>query len=132
MALFDNPVTLSDDGGSTTDREFSFLNQDVSNPNSITGIWLEDAADPTAESKLVVKHDQRPLKNGFRRDLLQRTVKLHPAADTDTDDLKPLTINITVTGDKLFSVAEIQPELNLMIDALEETGFLAGFRAGKI
>lgn len=132
MALFTNPVTLSDDGGTTTDREFSFLNQDVSSPNSVTGIWIEDAADITAASKLVVKHDQRTLKSGFRRDLLQRTVMLHPAADTETDDLQPVTINITVTGDSRFTAAEIQPELNLAVDATEETGFLTGFRQGKI
>lgn len=132
MALFDNPVTFSDDGGTTNDRTFSFLSQDVSNPNSITGIWLEDAADPTAESRLVVKHDQRTLKNGFRRDLLQRTVQKHPAADTETDDLQPLTINITITGDKRFSAAEVQEELNISVDAVNAPGFVAGFRAGKI
>lgn len=132
MALFTNPVTLSDDGGTTTDRAFSFLNQDVSNPNSVTGIWLEDAADNTAESRLIVKHDQRTLKSGFRRDLLQRTVKLHPAADTETDDLQPVTVNITVTADSRFTATELQGEVNLLIDAVEESGFLSGFRAGKI
>jgi len=132
MALFTNPVVLSDDGGSTTDRSFSFLYQDPSDPKSISGIWLEDAADPTAESQLVVKHDQRTLGNGFRRDLLSRRVKLHPAADTETDDLQPVTINLTVTADTRFSTAELQSELNILIDALEESGFVAGFRGGKI
>lgn len=132
MALFDNPVVLSDDEGSTTDRSFSYLNQDVSNPNSVTGIWLEDAADNTAESRMIVKHDQRTLKSGFRRDLLQRTVKLHPAADTETDDLQPVTVNVTVTADSRFTTAELQGEVNMIIDALQESGFLSGFRSGKI
>jgi hypothetical protein len=132
MALFTNPVVLSDDGGSTTDRSFSFLNQDVSSPNSVTGIWLEDAADQTAESRMIIKHDQRTLKSGFRRDLLQRTVKLHPAADTETDDLQPVTVNLTVTADSRFTATELQGEVNLIIDALEESGFLSGFRSGKI
>jgi len=132
MALFTNPVVLSDDGGSTTDRSFSFLYQDTADPKSVTGIWLEDAAEPTAESQLVVKHDQRTLTNGFRRDLLSRRVKLHPAADTETDDLQPVTINTTITADKRFSTAELQAELNIHVDALGESGFLAGFRGGKI
>jgi len=132
MALFTNPVVLSDDGGSTTDRSFSFLYQDTADPKSVTGIWLEDAAEPTAESQLVVKHDQRTLANGFRRDLLSRRSKLHPAADTETDDLQPVTINTTITADKRFSTAELQAELNIHVDALGESGFLAGFRGGKI
>lgn len=132
MALFTNPVVLSDDGGSTTDRSFSFLNQDVSSPNSVTGIWLEDAAAQTAESRMIVKHDQRTLKSGFRRDLLQRTVKLHPAADTETDDLQPVTVNFTVTADSRFTAAELQGEVNMIIDAIEESGFLSSFRSGKI
>lgn len=132
MALFTNPVVLSDDGGTTTDRSFSFLSQDVSNPNAVTGIWVEDSANPTAESKLVIKHDQRTLKSGFRRDLLQRSVKRHPAADTETDDLQLITINVTVTADSRFSAAEIQEELNIAVDALEESGFVAGLRIGKI
>lgn len=129
MPLFTNPVTLSD---GTNSRDFGFLNQDVSNINAVTGIWLEDAADIAAESKFIVKHDQRALKNGFRRDLLQRTVKVHPASDTETDDLQPITINLTVTADKRFSTDEIQAELNLLIDAATETGFVSALRAGKI
>lgn len=132
MALFSNPVSLSDDGGSTTDRDFSFLHQDTSDPNSITGVWQEDAADPEADSKLIVKHDQRTKKKGFSRDLFSRRVNKHPAADTETDDLEPLTINVTITGDVRFSTAEIQEELNITTDAMEETGFVAGLRQGKI
>jgi hypothetical protein len=132
MPIFTNPVVVSDDGGSTTDRSFSFLNQDVSNPNAVTGVWIEDAADVSAESKVVIKHDQRTLAKGFGRDLLQRRVLKHPAADTETDDLQPLTLNLTITGDKRFSTAEIQAELYLLIDLAEESGFLAGLRQGKI
>jgi hypothetical protein len=131
MALFSNPVTLSDDGGTTTDRVFSYLHQDTSDPKSITGIWQEDAADPEAASQLIVKHDQRTLSKGFRRDLLSRRVNKHPASDTETDDLQPLTVNITITGDRRFSADEIQEEFNLTVDATQETGFISGLRAGK-
>jgi hypothetical protein len=132
MALFSNPVTLSDDGGTTTDRAFSFLHQDTSDSKSITGIWQEDAADPAAASQLISKHDQRTLSKGFRRDLLSRRVNKHPAADTETDNLQPLTINVTITGDRRFSTEEVQEELNITIDAMQEAGFVAGLRAGKI
>lgn len=132
MALFSNPVSLSDDGGSTTDRVYSFLHQDTSDPNSITGVWIEDAADQDAESRMVIKHDQRVLAKGFRRDLLQLRVKLHPAADTETDDLQQVTINKTVVADKRFTDAELQPYLNIANDASEESNFLSGLRAGKI
>jgi len=132
MALWTDPISLSDDGGSTTDREFSFLNQDVSSPNSVTGVWIEDAADVTAESKMIVKHDQRTLAKGFKRDLVSYRVKLHPAADTETDDLQPLTFNTTITGDSRFSTAEIQEGLNIHIDSMQQTGFLANLRQGKI
>lgn len=132
MALFTNPVVLSDDGGSTTDRSFSFLSQDVSNPNSVTGVWIEDAANVSAESKMVIKHDQRTLKNGFRRDLLSRTVKLLPAAGAEEDGPQLVTINLTITASSLFTAAELQGEVNLLIDAAEESNFLLGMRQGKI
>jgi hypothetical protein len=132
MALWTNPIVVSDDGGTTTDRSFSFLAQDVSNPNSVTGVWIEDAADVTAESKVVAKHDQRTLSKGFKRDLVSRRVMMHPALDTETDDLQPLTLNITLVGDSRFSTAEIQPELNILIDLISQAGFVTSLRQGKI
>lgn len=132
MAIWTNPVSLSDDDGVTTDIDFSFLHQDTSSKDSIVGIWTEDTAEPTAESRLVIKHDQRVLSKGYRRDLLQLRSKLHPALDTETDDLQLLTLNLTITGDKRFSVAEISPRLYILVDAALQTNFLAGFRSGKI
>jgi hypothetical protein len=132
MSLFDNPVTLADGAGTPVDHDFSFLSQDVSNPRAVVGTWIEDDADTSAESKLVVKHDQRVLKSGFRRDLLQRTVKRHPAVISDDDSLHLLTINITITGAVEFSDEEVEEELGILVSAVGEADFVKRFRQGHI
>jgi hypothetical protein len=122
MALFTNPVILSDDGGTTTDRTFSYRRQ-LSDPKIIGADWIETGADPAAKSLLTVKHD---IRSKTPRHLLQRTVWKHPAAETDNDDLMQITINFTCVANEAFSVAEIQEEINILKDAIEEDDFVLG------
>lgn len=130
MGLFSNPVTLSDDGGTTTDRTFDFRG---TLPALKTGYrggdYLETAAALAAMSMFTIKHDMR---TSIIRNLCQRSVRLHPAADTETDDLYLVTFNLTAVASNLFTEAELQPELNLLLDAAEESNFLKGMRAGMV
>lgn len=128
MGLFTNPVILSDDGGTTTDRSFAYRRQ-LADPKIIGADYVESAADPAAKSLLTVKHDVR---TSSPRHLLQRTVRKHPAADTDSDDLLPITVNITVTCSELFSEAEIQEELNITLDAAQQPNFVKGIQNALI
>lgn len=128
MGLFSNPVTLSDDGGTTTDRTFEFRAQLIDSKTT-GGDYIETAADAAAKSLFVVKHDMR---STAPRHLLQRSVRKHPVAETDNDDLLPITINLTIVANEAFSEAEIQEEVNLLLDAAEESNFVKGMQTGLI
>lgn len=125
MGLFTNPVTLTD--GVDTTRIFSFRAQ-RSDPKSIVGDYIEEGPAIAEESLLVVKHDAR----NTPRHLLQRSTKRHPAANTVDTSLLPVTINMTITADKAFTAAEIQTELNILIDACQEANFVANMLSGKL
>lgn len=125
MGLFANPVTLTD--GVDTTRIFSFRAQ-VADTKSIIGEYIEDGPSIAENSLLVVKHDSR---STTPRHLLQRKTNRKPAAAT-ADTLLPITVNVTFTGSNLFSAAEWQTELNIVIDAMQESNFLSGMLSGKI
>lgn len=125
MGLFTNPVVLTD--GVDATRNFSFRAQRA-DAKSVVGDYIEDSSQPiAAESLLVVKHDTRSVP----RHLLQRTIKKVPAAATD-GVRRQVTANLTFIADPLFTDAEVQTEVNILIDAAQESGFVLNMMSGKI
>lgn len=125
MGLFTNPVVLND--GVDATRNFSFRAQ-RSDTKSVVGDYVEDSsASIAAESLLVVKHDSR----NTPRHLLQRSTNRKPAAYTDVT-LLPITVNFTLTADKGFTAAELQTEVNILIDALQEANFVSNLLSGML
>lgn len=125
MGLFSNPVTLTD--GVDTTRVFSFRAQ-RNESNVIAADYIEDGPSIAENSLLVVKHDVRKTP----RHLLQRSTNRRPAASAATDPLLPITLNFTVTASPLFTAAEIQTELNILIDAAQETSFVQNMLSSKL
>lgn len=126
MGLFTNPVVLTD--GVDVTRNFYFRAQRA-DTKSVVGDYVEDSSQPiAAESVLVVKHDAR----NTPRHLLQRSINRRPAAWAATEPLSRITLNLTVTADKAFTAAEIQTELNILIDAAQEANFLNNLLSGMI
>lgn len=125
MPLFTNPVTLND---GSANRVFSFRGQ-IPDSKSIVGSWIEPAAAIEANSELVVKHDT---SGNTPRHLLQRSTYVHPSANTEDTALKRITVNVTIQAANDFTDAEIQKEVNLIIDALAESSWLANFRRSMI
>lgn len=117
MGLFANPVTLSD---GSANHIFSFRNQ-IFDTKYVVGEYIEDAASVESGSILRVKHD---MTKTTARHLVQRRVNLHPAANVEDTILSPVTINISVTCDKAFVLAEIQPQLNIATAMCAQTNFL--------
>lgn len=125
MGLFANPVTLTD--GVDTTRIFSFRAQ-RSDTKSVVGDYVEEGPSIAEDSLLTIKHDSR----GVPRHLLQRSTNRRPAAVAATEPLERITVNLTVTASKNFTAAEIQTELNILIDAAQEANFLSGMLVGKL
>lgn len=126
MGLFTNPAVLTD---GTDTRTFGYRQQLPSSKPGVSGSdYLEVGADPLAKSKLVNKHD---LSKPVLRNLLQHSIHKVPAANAD-GTLKLITVNITVAADEEFTVAELQPEVNVAIDAAEETDWLLNARQGLL
>lgn len=125
MGLFSNPVVLTD--GVDVTRNFSFRAQRADTKSTV-GDYIEDASQPiAAESLLVVKHDTRNIP----RHLLQRTIKKVPASEP-TGPRKQVTVNFTITADPAFTDAEIQTEVNILVDAIQEVGFVLGMLSSKL
>jgi hypothetical protein len=123
MGLFTNPVTLND---GTADHIFSWKNQINDSQGAIVGVYIEDAADLSAESKLTVKHDEK--SSTVRRRLLQRSVlKALPSGE-----LARITINLTATYNVEHTIAQIEPEVGIVVDATAETDFVDSFCKGHI
>lgn len=122
MPLFSNPVSLSD---GTNPHSFSFRAQ-LNDAKSIVGEWVEPAADLVNASTILVKHDA---KSSVKRRLLQRRVML---PTTDPLVYKPVTINFTITHDTGHALALIQAEVNLVVDAVQEVGFVNNLLQGLI
>jgi hypothetical protein len=125
MGLFSNPVTLTD---GTDDRIFAYRGP-LPDLKIRGGDYIESAATIAAKSLITVKND---IRTSVIRNLVQRTIRLHPAADTETDDLYPVTLNFTVVASELFTEAELQPELNVLLDALAEANVLKNLRSGVV
>lgn len=117
MALLTTPLVLND---GTANRTFSFRAQQP-DKKSVVADYIEDAAPLTAESLIVVKHDSTGSVN---RHLLQRKVRVLPAGATD-GNLKRITLNLTVTVDPAFTIAEALPEFTLFKDLLAEPDLFA-------
>lgn len=125
MSLFATPMTCND---GTADHVFSFRSQRP-DPKSIVGDYIEDAAEPSAESLITAKQD---IRSKTPRSLIQRRVNRHPAANTADALLLPITMNFTMVADKAFSVAELEEEFNILIAALSKSGVISGLRSKKI
>lgn len=122
MGLFTDPVTLID--GAAASRTFHFRNQEP-NDRSLIGVYIEPAAESDEKSKIIVKHDQ---KSPVPRHLLQRSTYVHPSGNTDDNEKKLITVNLTVVASDEFSDAEIESELIILLDAIDESGFLSNMR----
>jgi hypothetical protein len=125
MGLFTDPLVLVDEA--VADRTFNFRAQ-ISEPGSTVGEYIEPAASAAEDSVLVVKHSTA--KNGRKRHLLQRATNL---TINDADDtLEPLIVNMTVSRAAGHTDAQVQNEVTILIDALTEAGFIAGFVRERI
>lgn len=124
MALLTTPLVIND---GASDRTFSFRAQQP-DKKAVVADYIEDAAALTAESLIVVKHDT---SGSVYRHLLQRKIKLLPVGATD-GVLKRITINLTVTADPAFTIAEVSPEYVLFLDLLAETGLISALLQNKI
>lgn len=121
MPIFTNPVSLTD---GTDSHAFSFRAQ-MFDTKSIVGEWVEPASPHVANSTITIKHDE---KSTYARRLLQRKVELVLPDLT----YSPLTINLTVTHNPLHSAVDIQKNLNILIDAVQESGFVNNLLQGLI
>lgn len=121
MPIFTNPVTLTD---GTDSHAFSFRAQKFDSKSTI-GEWVEPAASYVADSSITIKHDER---STYARRLVQRKIQLALPDAT----YAPLTINMTVTHNPLHASTDIQKNLNILIDAMQETGFLNNLLQGLI
>jgi hypothetical protein len=125
MGLFTDPMTLND---GTDSRIFNFRAQNLSEPGSTIGEYIEPAASAAVDSILSVKHSET--KGGRKRHLLQRAANI---SINDADDtLEPLVVNLTVSRSAGHTDAQVQAEINLTLDAATETGFVAGFCRERI
>lgn len=124
MGLFTDPMVLNDGAAS---RTFNFRTP-ILESGSTGGEYIEPAAVAAAASKLVVKHTTS--KSGLKRHLLQRaiSVTINDVAGT----LEPIVVNLTANHSVGHTDAQIQKEITLMIDALTETGFVAGFARERV
>lgn len=125
MSLFTNPVTLTD--GVDVTRIFSFRAQRM-DQKSIVGDYIEEGPSIAENSLLTVKHDTR----NTPRHLLQRSTNRRPAANAAETPLLPITLNLTITCSADFTAAEVQTELNILIDAAQEGNFVSGLLTGKL
>jgi hypothetical protein len=123
MGLFTNPVTFND---GTDDRIFAYRGS-LADSKIRGGDYIETAAALAAKSLLTVKND---IRTSVIRNLLQRTIRLHPAADTETDDLYPVTFNYTIVAHELFTQAELLPEHNVMAAAIATANLIQNMRMG--
>lgn len=120
MSCFTSPVVLD------TDHTFTYVGQEFDKRASV-GVYTEDAAAISAQSLLKTKHDN----NGIvPRHLLQRSINRVPSADSEAG-LRRITINFTITADPLFSDTEVQEEVDILVDAVGESGFVKSMLLSK-
>lgn len=120
MGLFTSPVTLSD---GTNNHIFTYRSQ-ITEKNSVVGDYIELAADPSAESQLVVKHD---MSKAVYRHLLQRRVHINVNSAPYL-----VTVNFTITANKLVPTADLVKQAAILIDALAEANAVQYLRAGLV
>lgn len=124
MSLFADPLVLND---GAVARTFNYRAQ-VLQPDAIIGEYIEPAASAAASSTLAVKHTTS--KNGRKRHALQRVENL---TINDADGtLSPLVVTVTVSRDPGHLDAQVQKQVTLVIDAMSEAGFVAGWTRERI
>lgn len=125
MGLFTDPLVLVD--SDTANRTFNFRAQ-LNEPGSTAGEYIEPAATAAADSVLVVKHNTA--SSGRKRHLLQRVINV---TKNDADDtLAPIVVNLTVSREDGHTDAQVEKEITILLDAAQETGFVAGFCRERI
>jgi hypothetical protein len=122
MPLFSNPVVLTD---GTDTHSFSYRAQ-LNDNKSIVGEWVEPAASLTDASAIIIKHDT---KSVVKRRLLQRKIML-PTIDPLI--FEPCTINFTITHHSSHALADIQKQVNVVVDAIQEENFVNNLLQGLI
>jgi hypothetical protein len=96
----------------------------IPSSSSIVREYIEPAAAQAARSKLTVKHDLA--SKTVNRSLLQRTVNVVGSDGV----LYPITVNFTVTFNKLHNAADVVLEQKLLAAAVADTTFHANFVNG--
>lgn len=121
MLFATNPVTINDGAA----HIMSFQAQ-LPDPKSTIGQWVETAAEPSAESKIVIKHDTTSAT--VRRRMIQRRVN----KTTTTRGLRPITVNLTVAYDVEHTTADITDAIDFVEAILAASGVKANLIAGMI
>lgn len=119
MGLFTDPMVLND---GAVARTFNFRTP-IMETGSTGGEYIEPAATAASASKIVVKHTTS--NAGKKRHLLQRAQVL--TINDTAATLEPIIVNVTATHSIGHTDAQVQKEITLAIDAMTETGFVAGF-----
>lgn len=96
----------------------------IPNAKAIVREYIEPAANSSAQSKLIIKHDIANAK--VKRSLMQRKVMV---AGSD-GVLYPVTINWTATFNSLHVASDIVLEQKLLAAAVADTTFHANFIQG--
>lgn len=129
MGLFSDPVVLND--GVDANRSFEFGGQIADTIAQKASEWIETAADSHAASKILVKH--MAAKSGQKRHLIQTAILRDTDVDADGNTkLAPIVVNTTVSHDPRALEADILKQYIMHLDALAETGVLAGLVRGRI
>lgn len=119
MGLFSDPLVLVD--AQSNNRSFTFRAQ-LNEPGSTVGEYIETAAAIASASKLVVKHSAT--KAGVKRHLLQRA-EVFDLTDDPTDGSAPIVVNVTISHNQLAAHNDVQDQVTLMIQCLQQSGFVA-------
>lgn len=129
MGLFSDPVVLND--GVDAARSFEFGGQVKDSIAQKASEWIETAADSHAASKISIKHMEA--KSGQKRHLIQTSMLYDTDVDADGNTkLAPIVVNTTVSHDPRALEADILLQYTLHLDALAETGVLAGLVRTRI
>lgn len=124
MGLFTDPLVIND---GTADRTFNYRAQ-LSINDTTASEYVEPAASAAARSLLTVKHTVS--KTMRPRHLLQRS-EFKSIGDAD-GTLDSIVVNLTIACNAGHTDAMVEEQLNLILAAAQETGFVANMRRRMI
>lgn len=126
MGLFSDPIVLSDDGGITTARSFTFRAQ-LNENGSVVGELVEPAALAAEKSVLRSKHSTS--NAGVERHLFQRSCR---ALLPDALTYSPITVNFTVACSESMAKDTVKEQIFIALDGMSEATFQENFLNGLI